>query len=141
MAAGTIDGELTVLAERDTTVGGSIEGTSVSIDPADFEGLTGWHVEDRELCCGDVCVPTAGRAVTTDGGAIDLNLAAELLDRPIAVDGPTETVALGEPRSRRRETLQDLVAPDFTLPDLDGTDHDFHQWQGRKRLLVAFASW
>ena len=33
------------------------------------------------------------------------------------------------------------LAPDFTLPDLHGTDHDFQQWQGRKRLLVAFASW
>lgn len=141
MTAGTIEGELTVLAERDTTVGGSIDGTSISIDAADFEDLTGWHVEDRGLCRGDVCIPTAGRAVTTDGGAIDLGRAAELLDRPIAVDATTATVALGEPRSRRRETLQDLIAPDFTLPDLDGTDHDFHEWQGRKRLLVAFASW
>ena len=141
MTADTTAGELTVLADRETTVGGSIDGTSVAIDPAGFEDATGWHLEDQGLCRGDVCVPTAGRSVTTEGGAIDLGLVAELLDRPIAADAATGTVALGEPMSRRRETLKDLVAPDFTLPDLHGTDHDFGQWHGRKRLLVAFASW
>lgn len=141
MAAGSTALEITVLADRETTVGGTMDGTSISIDRAGFEDATGWHLEDRGLCRGDVCVPTGGRPVTTDGGSIDLGLAAELLDRPIAADAGTATVALGEPRSRRRETLHDLVAPDFTLPDLHGTDHDFHQWQGRKRLLVAFASW
>ncbi len=141
MTADTTAGELTVLTDRDTTVSGTIDGTSVTIDRAGFEEATGWHLEDRGLCRGDVCVPTAGRVVTTEEGAIDLGMVAELLDRPIAADAETGTVALGEPRSRRRETLQDLVAPDFTLPDLQGTDHDFSQWQGRKRLLVAFASW
>jgi hypothetical protein len=141
MAAGTAARDITVLADRDTTVGGTIDGTSVSIDPAGVEDATGWHLEDRGLCRGDVCVPTAGRTLTTEAGAIDLVQVAELLDRPIAGDAATATVALGEPRYRRRETLNDLVAPDFTLPDLSGTDHDFHQWQGRKRLLVVFASW
>ena len=141
MATSTAASDLTVLAERDTTIGGSIDGTAIVIDPAGFEEATGWHLEDRGLCRGDVCVPTAGLGVTTAEGAIDLGLVAELLDRPIAGDAATATVALGEPRSRRRTTLNDLVAPDFTLPDLSGTDHDFHQWQGRKRLLVAFASW
>jgi hypothetical protein len=32
-------------------------------------------------------------------------------------------------------------APDFRLRDLDGVEHDFSEWHGRKRLLVAFASW
>ncbi len=141
MATSTAASDIMVLADRATTVVGTIEGASVTIDPAGFEAATGWHLEDRGLCRGDLCVPTGGGAVTTDGGAIDLNLVAELLDRPIAADAATGTVALGEPRSRRRETLQDLVAPDFTLPDLNGDDQDFSQWQGRRRLLVAFASW
>jgi hypothetical protein len=141
MTSGTAARTITVLAGRDVQVDGTIEGTSVSLDPAGFEDVTGWHLEERGLCRGDVCVPTAGRPVTTGEGAIDLAVVADLLDRPIAADTATATVALGEPRSRRRETLQDLVAPDFTLPDLEGTDHNFSQWQGRKRLLVAFASW
>ncbi len=141
MTSGTAARTITVLAGRDVQVGGAIDGTSVTLDPAGFEEATGWHLEDRGLCRGDVCVPTAGRPVSTDGGAIDLNVVAELLDRPIAADARTGAVAMGEPRSRRRTTLDDLVAPDFTLPDLAGTDQDFRQWQGRKRLLVAFASW
>lgn len=141
MATNTAAGDLTVLADGATTVGGTIDGASVTVDPEGFEDVTGWHLEDRGLCRGEVCVPTAGRAVVTDEGAIDLSLVAELLDRPIAADAATATVALGEPRSRRRETLHDLVAPDFTLPDLDGAGQEFSQWRGRKRLLVAFASW
>lgn len=141
MATSTAASDITILADRNTTVVGTIEGVSVAIDPAGFEAATGWHLEDRGLCRGDVCVPTGGRAVTADGGAIDLNLVAELLDRPLAADAATGTAALGEPRSRRRETLQDLVAPDFTLPDLEGVAHEFSGWAGRKRLLVAFASW
>ena len=141
MAADTTERELTVLAEADTTVGGTIDGSSVLVDPAGFEEVTGWHLEDRGLCRGDVWIPTAGRTIVSDGGAIDLGLAAELLDRPMAADAAIGAVAMGEPRSRRRETLRDLVAPDFTLPDLNGVDQAFSQWRGRKRLLVAFASW
>ena len=29
----------------------------------------------------------------------------------------------------------------LTLPDLDGTPHALAEWDGRKRLLIAFASW
>ena len=141
METNTAVSEITVLADGEATVGGSVDGTTVTLEPEGFETATGWQVEDRGLCRGDVCVPTAGRAVTTDEGAVDLGVVAELLDRPLAADAATAAVALGQPRSRRRATLQDLVAPDFTLPDLDGTDHRFSDWQGRKRLLVAFASW
>ncbi len=141
MATSTAASDITILADGEATVGGAIDGASVIVDPAGLEAATGWHLEDRGLCRGDVCVPTGGASVTTDGGVIDLTLVAELLDRPIAADVATGTVALGEPRSRRRTTLQDLVAPDFTLPDLNGDDQDFSQWQGRRRLLVAFASW
>ena len=32
-------------------------------------------------------------------------------------------------------------APEFTLADLDGTQHRSAEWSGLKRLLVAFSSW
>ena len=42
---------------------------------------------------------------------------------------------------RRREALEGRQAPDFELPDLDGVDHRLTEWDGRRRLLVAFATW
>jgi glutathione peroxidase-family protein len=27
------------------------------------------------------------------------------------------------------------------LPDLEGNEHVFSEWQGQKKLLVTFASW
>ena len=95
MAADTTARDITVLAERGTAVGGTIDGTSVSIDPAGIEDATGWHLEDRGLCRGDVCVPTAGRALTTEAGAIHLVQVAELLDRPIAADAATANGGAG----------------------------------------------
>jgi hypothetical protein len=37
--------------------------------------------------------------------------------------------------------LTDRHAPAFTLPDLDGTPHSLEEWDDRKKLLFAFASW
>ena len=64
-----------------------------------------------------------------------------LLDRPIAVDTDAGLVAIGAERAHRRAALRDLRAPDFTLPDLEGTFHSLADHRSKKRLLVAFSSW
>ena len=33
------------------------------------------------------------------------------------------------------------VFPSFTLVDIDGTEHDFSEWQGKHRLLNFWATW
>jgi len=50
-------------------------------------------------------------------------------------------IALALSPESRLEALRDLRAPEFTLPDLDGEDHALSEWQGKKKLLVTFASW
>ena len=79
-------------------------------------------------------------ALASDAG-IDVRVLGELLDRPVAVDEPSGVVAAGAPRDARRSALNDLKAPDFTLPDLDGTAHSLSDHRSKKRLLVAFSSW
>ncbi len=74
-------------------------------------------------------------------GQIDVTAVADLLDRPVVVDGESGTAAIGVPRSVRRGAIRDLQAPDFVLPDLDGTPHAFSDHRSKKRLLVAFSSW
>ncbi|MEZ5166434.1 MAG: hypothetical protein R2695_08055 [Acidimicrobiales bacterium] len=45
------------------------------------------------------------------------------------------------PAERRHAPLRGRQAPDFTLPDLDGSDHSLEEFKDRKRLLVVLASW
>ena len=40
----------------------------------------------------------------------------------------------------RQEALASLIAPDFTLPDLDGRPHTLSAHRGKKVFLVAWAS-
>jgi hypothetical protein len=73
------------------------------------------------------------------GEQVDLGRVAAALDRPfLAEDG---VAAVGEPRQTRRMAVDGLRAPTFSLPDLDGAHHSLEEWRGRKKLLVAFASW
>jgi peroxiredoxin len=37
--------------------------------------------------------------------------------------------------------MTSLEAPDFTLPDLEGALHSLSDHRGKKRLLIAWASW
>ena len=39
------------------------------------------------------------------------------------------------------KALDDVRAPPFELPDLDGSLHRLDEWRGLKRLLVTFSSW
>jgi peroxiredoxin len=73
------------------------------------------------------------------GDRLDLGAVAEALDRPFLVDDGV--AVLGEPRAIRRLATDDLQAPSFTLPDLDGRPRSLEEWRGHKKLLVAFASW
>ncbi len=132
---------VTVLGESDVEIAGTVEGERALVEAEGFGRATGWTIEDRGLCRGDVCIPSGSAEIATEDGRIDLVTAAELMDRPIVVDGPTATVALGAPRADRTLALTDLMAPSFTLPDLQGTPQPFEQWHGEKRLLFAFASW
>lgn len=110
--------------------------------PADSLGdLIGWTLKPQGLCRDERCVIVPDRsAVETDGG-VDLVAIAQLLDRPVAVDTDAGLVAIGAERQQRRSALQDRRAPDFSLPDLDGTWHALSDHRSKKKLLVAFSSW
>jgi peroxiredoxin len=50
-------------------------------------------------------------------------------------------VAIGAPREQRRAAINDMKAPDFVLPNIDGLPMNFSDHRSKKRLLVAFSSW
>ena len=101
----------------------------------------GWELNPEGLCRDDVCVLVPDRDALEVDGKIDAMAIAALLDRPAVLDQASGIAAIGAQRSVRRRALDDLQAPDFVLPDLDGTPHALSDHRSKKRLLVAFSSW
>ena len=111
------------------------------IDANRLEPTLGWTLKPEGLCRQERCVAVPDRQALEHGDKIDAATVAELLDRPYVIDDVSNTAAIGAPRAARRSALNDLQAPDFTLSDLGGTEHSLSDHRGKKRLLVAFASW
>ncbi|MGH1491235.1 MAG: hypothetical protein ACRBK7_17870 [Acidimicrobiales bacterium] len=111
------------------------------IDADQLEAALGWTLKPEGLCQDEVCVLVPDRSALERDGKVDVLAVAGLLDRPALVDGPSGVAAVGAPRQRRRSALDDLQAPDFVLPDLDGTYHSLADHRSKKKLLVAFSSW
>jgi hypothetical protein len=115
--------------------------TGPLVDVASLPELVGWELKPEGLCRDERCVIVPDRAALERDGLVDLRAVATLLDRPVATDEAAGLVAIGASRDRRRGALDDLRAPDFTLPDLDGTFHSLADHRSKKKLLVAFSSW
>ncbi len=111
-----------------------------TITEAQLAGL-GWTLRAEGLCQGDVCIPVPDRDMLVGDEGIDLAQAGRLLDRPVVLDDESGLAAIGAPRSRRRAAVEELVAPDFTLPNLNGGVTALSDHRNKKRLLVAFSSW
>lgn len=132
---------VTVIAEDTTTVDGQIDGARVLVSPSSLTTALGWTLKPEGLCRDDVCVPVRDRDALRSGDFLDVAAVASALGRQSVVDPGAGLVAVALGTEPRRAALQMLVAPDFELPDLDGTPHRLSEWRGRKRLLHAFSSW
>ncbi len=117
-------------------------GDAIRLAPSAVERALGWTVKAEGLCRDDTCVPIRDRAaLIRDGGDVDLRELARLLERPLATDAAERVAVLGASAATRSATLRSLVAPDFALPDLAGRTHRLSDHHGKKRLLIAWASW
>jgi hypothetical protein len=121
------------------------EGNNLWLSLDDLRATTGWELKPQGICLGEVCVPIpAGREadfVEADGKQLNLATLARQLNQPAVHDDAHAVWLFGEAASARNNALQSLQAPDFTLPDLDGTWHSLSDYRGRKILLVSWASW
>ena len=116
-------------------------GDALWVSAAPLQDALGWQLKPEGLCRGDVCIPVRDRESLVREDAIDLGGLARLLDRPLALDPGTRMAAIGESAQSRAEQMATLEAPDFALPDLDGTLHRLSDHRGKKVLLIAYASW
>lgn len=116
-------------------------GERMVVAPADFAAATGWLLKPEGLCREDVCVPVRDRSRLVVGDGIDVEAAAAALGRPAVVDPRRGVAAFGAPAYEVADAMRSLDAPDFTLPDIDGRPVSLHDYDRRKRLLLAWSSW
>jgi len=126
---------------RETEVSVRIDGPRVSLSAEALRSALGWEAHEGTLCNDSMCVPLPAGSRLGEGGAFDLVEIAATLDRPLALDVEEQAAYLGASAGERAQALASLIAPDFTLPDLDGRPHTLSAHRGKKVFLVAWASW
>ncbi len=114
---------------------------AIRIAPGPLQTALGWEFKPEGLCRGEVCVPTAGHATLVNERGVDLEEFAQLIGLPLAVDAEEQAACIGRSAVEHAGVLAQGEAPDFTLPDLNGTAHTLSSYRGKKVLLIAYASW
>jgi hypothetical protein len=109
---------------------------SLEIDLVEFGERTGWDLNERGACKGDVCVPLP-EGLLKDG--VDIERLAGLLGMPLIHDETHGIWSLGPDSLGRALTSVEL--PKVRLPDVDGNIFDLEALIGQKILLIAWASW
>jgi hypothetical protein len=129
------------VGDRPTEVGATVRDGTLLIAADDLERTTGWTLRPEGLCRGDVCVVVRDRDALGSDDELDVAAVAAALRRPLAFEPDAAMAVLGDPADERAEQLTTLEAPPFTIPDLDGNPVSLAEYRGRKRLLLAWASW
>jgi hypothetical protein len=127
--------------DRTVTVEATPANGTLRVAVRELADATGWALKPEGLCRDNVCVPVRDRAALVDEAGVDLTAFAAALGRPIALEPDVGVAVLGQAPAVVRSRLDALDAPPFTLPDLDGNPVALDDYHGRKRLLVAWASW
>src|SRR2546423_12590228 len=108
--------------------------STTEVDEEHPERAVGWERKPEGLCRNDVCVPVPP-------GHLDLAGVAAALGRPLVIDEAAGVAAMGASSSWRGRALASGMAPDFTLPDLSGTEWTLSQVRGSKVVLYVYGSW
>lgn len=124
---------LTLIDETELVVDADVEGGTVAVSAPDLELVTGWTLKPEGLCRGPVCVPFEAR-----GDRVDLARVAHALGRSLVVHEDVAAMA-GDPMSGAMRSSASI--DELELPDLDGRPVRMADTAGRKRLLIAWASW
>ena len=122
-------------------VEGETTSTTVLLAPDALETATGWDLRPEGLCRGDVCVPRRDGDGLLADDRVDLAAFAALMQRPLAYDADAAIAVLADAPGEHAAAFDARVAPAWTLPDLDGIPVSSSDFAGRKKLLVAWASW
>jgi peroxiredoxin len=118
-----------------------VAGTPHAVDASDLAKATGWSVKPQGWCRGDICVPLPDTARAPSAGEVDLDRWAAALGYRVAVDDSHGVVALMPSARSSSAAVAGEPAPDLSAADIDGVTRSLADLAGRKRVLVAWASW
>lgn len=121
-------------------LGAEADGEHLWLEPAEFTAATGWKPEPIGLCRGDACIQ-AQPAWRDAGGRYDLVAFSRHLGQPLAREDGAATWAFGEAAAGTASAGASVMAPDFSLPDLDGKLHALSDYRGRKVFLFSWGSY
>ena len=117
------------------------------ITPADLTRATKLVLKPEGVCEEERCFPIPqnrkGEFLKEENGKTWFNLGefARLQKQPVAHDAKRRVWYLGPRPEVRNGYLATMVAPDFTLPDINGKNHSLAEFRGKKVLLLTWASW
>lgn len=123
-----------------------VDSGQLWITTGDLTRATRFEVKPQGVCRDELCfpLPVARKREfeNKSAGKIWFNLTAfaHLVDQPVAHDDALAMWFFGL-RADQRQTLSQLQAPDFTLPDVNGKPHSLSDFRGKKVLLITWASW
>ena len=83
----------------------------------------------------------AAAVVRAGDGSLDVRVLADRLGMPLVGDEAHRLWALGPETAVTGRALTTALAPELTLPDIDGRPFDLSNLRGQKVVLVAWASW
>ena len=122
-------------------------GDSLWLSLLDLTKAAGWELKPEGVCRDEVCIPVPeerrGQLLRGEGGASRFNLTefARLVEQPLARDEKCNAWYFGQPSWEWQSRLSDNMAPDFTLPDFEGNQHNLSDYRGKKVFLLCWASW
>jgi hypothetical protein len=113
----------------------------------DLTRATKFVLKPQGVCRDELCfpIPKSRRQtfLSKQGRVTWFNLTefARLVRQPVAIDRERMIWYFGPRPAEQNDYLSTLVAPDFTLPDVNGRQHSLSNFRGKKVLLLTWASW
>jgi hypothetical protein len=123
------------------------DGDDVWLTLADLTRATKLELKPEGVCTEKTCTPLPEakkkELVTEETGTTRFNLSgfARFVKQPLAYDAKHHVWFFGPPPDQQNSHVASLVAPDFTLPDLNGKSHSLSDFRGKKVLLITWGSW
>jgi hypothetical protein len=126
---------------------GAGDASDLWVTLADLKRATRFVLKPQGVCRDEFCypVPKARRSafLSKQGSITWFNLSefARVLRQPIAYDADQAVWYFGPMDEEQNGYIYSLIAPDFSLPDVNGKQRSLSDFRGKKVLMLTWGSW